>query len=179
VASWLVARDISQRVELDVRPIRLCSLCIHCGEDAPPATTLTGDAPSQHLMRPVQSASRRVRVTQKTTRLTSLLVNSAPVLSGAQYSSSLLQEASPARRGYEDLGHQGTRILPQQQTFVAPSAIFFMSMGPPVGAQYLCACPPSAIKGKACDVTHKLNLSGSLRHSQVHTSSQAIHHTVE
>jgi hypothetical protein len=54
-----VARDVSQRAEPDVRPIQLFSLCIYCGEDAPPATTLTGDAPSQHLMRPVQSAGRR------------------------------------------------------------------------------------------------------------------------
>jgi hypothetical protein len=57
--AWLVARDISQRAEPDVRPIRLYSLCIYCREDALPATTLTGDAPSQHLMRPVQSADRR------------------------------------------------------------------------------------------------------------------------
>jgi hypothetical protein len=99
-----------------------------------------------------------VRVTQQTARLTSLLANSAPVPSDAQYPSSLLHEASPARRGYGDLGRQGTRRLPQQQILVAPSAIFFMSLGPHVGAQYLCACPPSAIKGEACDVTHKLNL---------------------
>jgi hypothetical protein len=46
---WLV----SQRAEPHVRPMRLCNLCIYCGEDAPPATTLTGDTPSQHLMRPV------------------------------------------------------------------------------------------------------------------------------
>jgi hypothetical protein len=58
-AAWLVARDISQRAEPDVRPIQLCSLCIYCGEDAPPATTLTCDTPSQHLMRPVQSVGRQ------------------------------------------------------------------------------------------------------------------------
>jgi hypothetical protein len=39
--------------------MRLCSLCIYCGEDAPHATTLIGDVPSQHLMCPVQSAGRR------------------------------------------------------------------------------------------------------------------------
>jgi hypothetical protein len=54
-----VARDISQRVEPDARSIQPCSLCIYCGEDAPPATTLTGDVPTRHLMRPVQSAGRR------------------------------------------------------------------------------------------------------------------------
>ena len=58
-AAWLMARDISQRAEPDVKPIKPCSLCIYCGEDAPPATTLTGDVPSQHLMCPVQSAGRR------------------------------------------------------------------------------------------------------------------------
>jgi hypothetical protein len=57
-AAWLVAHDISQRAKPYVRPIQLCSLCIYCGEDAPPATMLTDDTPSQHLMRPVQSASR-------------------------------------------------------------------------------------------------------------------------
>jgi hypothetical protein len=54
-----VARNVSQRAEPDERPMRLCSLCIYCGEDVSPATTLTCDAPSQHLMCPVQSAGRR------------------------------------------------------------------------------------------------------------------------
>jgi hypothetical protein len=68
------------------------------------------------------------------------------------------QEASPVRQGYVDLGRQGTRRLPRQQTLEDPSTIFFMSLGPHVGAQSLCACPPSAIKGEACDVTHTRNL---------------------
>jgi hypothetical protein len=85
------------------------------------------------------------------------------VPSVALYSSSLLQEASPARRGYADLGRQGTRRLHRQQTLVAPSAIFFMSLGPHVGAQCLCACPPLAIKGEACDVTHTDNFRSHLR----------------
>jgi hypothetical protein len=66
---------------------------------------------------------------------------------------SLLQEASPARQRYIDLGRQDTRGLPRQQIFIVPSVIFSMSLGPHVGAQRLCACPPSAIKGEACDVT--------------------------
>jgi hypothetical protein len=108
-------------------------------------------------------------------RLSSLLANSASVPSDALCSSSLLQEASPARRGYADLGRQDTRRLPQQQTLVALSAIFFMSLGPHVGAQYLCACPPSAIKGEAYDVTQRHNLGltilDSTLDSQAHTSS--------
>jgi hypothetical protein len=57
-----------------------------------------------------------------------------------------------------------------------------MSLGPPVGAQYLCACPPLAIKGEACDVTHGLNLGGgsifegtqSFRLTQTLTSSYKL-----
>jgi hypothetical protein len=58
-AAWLVARDISQQGEPDVRPLKPRGLCIYCGEDAPPATMLTGDVPSRHLMRPVLFAGRR------------------------------------------------------------------------------------------------------------------------
>jgi hypothetical protein len=56
---WVLAHDISQWAEPGVRPIQLCSFCIYYGEDTPPATMLTGDAPSQHLMCPVQSTGRR------------------------------------------------------------------------------------------------------------------------
>jgi hypothetical protein len=95
--------------------------------------------------------------------------------SGALCSSSLLQEASPARRGYADLGRQGTRRLLRQQTFVAPSATFFMSLGPHVGAQYLCACPPSAIKGEACDVTTRTQSTKVIhRSTQTLTSSYKL-----
>jgi hypothetical protein len=50
------------------------------------------------------------------------------------------------------------RRLSRQQTLEDPSTIFFMFLGAHVGAQCLCACPPSAIKGEACDVTHTRNL---------------------
>jgi hypothetical protein len=77
---------------------------------------------------------------------------------------SLLQEASPARRRYTNLGRWDTRGLPWQQIFfIVLSVIFSMSMGPHVGVQYLCACPPSAIKGEACDVTHIRNIRTHLR----------------
>jgi hypothetical protein len=53
-----VAHDVSQRAVPNVRPITSRSPYIYCGEDALPATTLTGDVPSRHLMRPVQSTGR-------------------------------------------------------------------------------------------------------------------------
>jgi hypothetical protein len=58
-AAWLVPRDISRRAEPDVRPLKPRGLCIYCGENVLPATILTDDVPSQHLMRPIHSAGRR------------------------------------------------------------------------------------------------------------------------
>jgi hypothetical protein len=126
----------------------------------PPATALTSDVPSQHLMRPVPShpLAGGVKVIQQAARLLGLLADSAPVPSGALYPSSLPQEASPVCQGYADLGCQDTRRLSRQQILDDPSTIFFISLGPHVGAQSLCACPPSVMKGEACDVTHTRNL---------------------
>jgi hypothetical protein len=60
---------------------------------------------------------------------------------------------TPKIRRSRASGHKG---LPRQQIFIVPSVIFSMSLGPHVGAQYLCTCPPSAIKGEACDVTRQI-----------------------
>jgi hypothetical protein len=54
-----MARDISQRAEPDIRPLKPRGLCIYCGDDVSPSTMLTDDVPSQHLMCPVHSAGRR------------------------------------------------------------------------------------------------------------------------
>jgi hypothetical protein len=93
------------------------------------------------------------------------------------YSSSRLQEASPVRQGYADLGRQGTRRLSRQETLVAPSPIFFMFLGSHVGAQCLCACPPSAIKGEACDVTHTHNLRTHLRLANSYKLTSNTYHS--
>jgi hypothetical protein len=99
-AARLVAHDISRPTESDVRPLRSHGLRIYCGEDAPPATRPTDDVPPRYLMRPVHSAGRR----RQTARLSNLSSNNAPVPCGASCSLSLLQEASPTRRKYTDLG---------------------------------------------------------------------------
>jgi hypothetical protein len=158
-----VARNISQQAEPDARSIQSCSLCIYCGQDAPPATTLTGDVPSRHLMRPVPSAGRRSQTHPADDASDQ---SSGKQCARAERRAVLIFPSTrsfPCTRGYADLGCQGTRRLPRQQTLVAPSAIFFMSLGPHIGAQCLCACPPSAIKGEACDVTHTRNLRSHLR----------------
>jgi hypothetical protein len=66
---------------------------------------------------------------------------------GALCSSSLIREASPARRGYTDLGCQGARRLLQRRTFVAPSAISVMSLGPYVELSTFVHAPFSYKRG--------------------------------
>jgi hypothetical protein len=158
-----VARDISQQSEPDARSIQPCSLYIYYGEDAPPATTLTGDVPSRHLMRPVPSAGRQCQTHpaddtshQSTGKQCARVERRAVLIYPSTRSFSCMPRIRRSRAS-------GARRLPRQQTLVAPSAIFFMSLGPPVGAQHLCACPPLAIKGEACDVTHTRNLRSYLR----------------
>jgi hypothetical protein len=56
---WLVARDISQRVEPDVRPLDHADSAFIAERTRRLSTLLTGDVPPQYLLRPVHSAGRR------------------------------------------------------------------------------------------------------------------------
>jgi hypothetical protein len=57
-ATWLVARDISQRAEPDVRPLGRAVSAFIAERMRRLSTLLTGDVPLQHLMRPVHFADR-------------------------------------------------------------------------------------------------------------------------
>jgi hypothetical protein len=56
---WLVAHDISQRAEPNVRPLGRAVYAFIAERTRRLSTLLTGDVPSQNLMRPVHSAGRR------------------------------------------------------------------------------------------------------------------------
>jgi hypothetical protein len=58
-ATWLVARDISQQAEPDVRPLGRAVFAFIVERTRRLSTLLTGDVPPQHLMRPVHSIGRR------------------------------------------------------------------------------------------------------------------------
>jgi hypothetical protein len=57
-ATWLVARDISQRTEPDVRPLGHTVSAFIAERTRLLSTLLTGDVPPQHLMCPVHSTGR-------------------------------------------------------------------------------------------------------------------------
>jgi hypothetical protein len=58
-ATWLVARDISQRAEPDVRPLGRAVSAFIAERTRRLSTLLTGDVPPRHLMCPIHSAGRR------------------------------------------------------------------------------------------------------------------------
>jgi hypothetical protein len=176
-ATWLIVRDVGQRAEHDVRALGRATSAFIAERTCRLSTLLTGDVPPLHLLRHVHSASRR-RQGHPT--------DGAPVQSVAETMRScctmhcthpLYEKLPPAHRGYTNLGCQGARRLLQQQVLVATSAMF---LGPHVGAQYSCTCPPLAIKGEAYDITtqaeslgldpshtRQLKLSSNTTHSGV------------
>jgi hypothetical protein len=170
-AVWLVARDISQRARPNVRPITPCSLCIYCGDDAPPATMLTSDVLSQHLMCPIQSAGRRrqgrpadgtpIQSSDKqyarAERHTELIIPSARSL-----------PCTPKTRRSRVSGHK--KIAPAANVCSPKCYVLYVPGLTCRGSGTLCM-PPSAIKGEACDVTRQIQ---SQAHSDTHKFIQAL-----
>jgi hypothetical protein len=162
--------------------MRLCSLCIYCGEDVPPATTLTGDAPSQHLMRPVQSAGRRRQghpaddapdqsIGKQCARAKRRIVPITPSL--RSFPCTLRIRRSRAS------GHK--KITPAANIGGSKRYILYVSGPTCRGQAPLCMPPFNYKRGGMRRYTGRPGhpILGSLRHSQVHTSSQTIHLTVE
>jgi hypothetical protein len=131
----------------------LCSLCIYCREDAPPATTPIGDAPSQHLMRHVQSAGRRRQghpadgapdqsVGKQCARAKRRTVPITP--------STRSFPCTPRIRRSRASGHK--KIAPAANIGGSKSYILYVPGPTCRGPAPLCM-PPLAIKGEACNVT--------------------------
>jgi hypothetical protein len=164
---WLVVRDISQRAVHDARPITPCSPCIYCGEVAPPATTLTGDVPPQHLMCPVQSTGRQRQghpadgapvqsVDKQCARVEWRTVVIIP--------STRSFPCTPRIHRSRMSGHK--KMIPEAN-ICNPKCYILYVPGPTCRGPVPLCMPPLAIKGEACDVTNrsKLPLTQTLTNS--------------
>jgi hypothetical protein len=168
--------------------MRLCSLCIYCGEDAPPATTLTGDAPSRHLMHPIQSADRRRQghpadgvpdqsVGRQCARAERRTVPITHSTRSFPCTPRIWRSRAP--------GHK--KITPAANIGGSKRYILYVPRPTCWGPVPLCMPPFNYKRGGMRRYTQAGSdrlrsghtILGSLRHSQVHTSSQAIYHTVE
>jgi hypothetical protein len=130
--------------------------CIYCRENAPPATTLIGDVPSQHLMRPVHSAGRRRQ---------GHLADGAHVQSVVKQCVRAMRRTVliiPSTRSFPCTPRiRRSRMLGQKK--IAPAASICSSKcyihyvpGPTCWGSVPLCMPPSAIKGEACGVTRQI-----------------------
>jgi hypothetical protein len=173
--AWLVARDISQRAEPDVRPLGRAVSAFIADRMRHLSTLLTGDVPPQHLMHPVHSAGRW---------------RQGHPADGAPVQSIVKQCVRAARRTVSIIPYtrsfpcmpilrrsrmSGARRLLERQTLVAPSTTSVMFLGPHIGAQYPCACPLGYKRG-GMQRYNTGSFRPNLDSSQV---SIAIQHTVE
>jgi hypothetical protein len=114
-ATWLVARDISQRAEPDVRPLDRADSAFITERTRHMSTLLTSDVPPQHLLRPVHSTGRRRQGhLADDSPVQSIVETVRPCCTMHCAHHPLYEKLPPAHRGYADLGCQGTRRLPQQ-----------------------------------------------------------------
>jgi hypothetical protein len=175
-ATWPTACDISQRAEPDVRPPS-CAASVFIADKA---RRLTSDVPPRHLMRPAHSAVRRrpVHSTSKQRVASALMrpVHSAGRRHAHAAACTILiitranrgsYRCVPTLRGLRTSRRQ--KISQVSPALVAPCISSIVSLGPHVGAQQPCMCPPWAIKGRAHDVTRHTNLD-----SQTHKFIQAL-----
>jgi hypothetical protein len=144
-----------------------------------PTTTLTGNVPSQHLMCPVQSAGRRRQGHP---------ADGAPVQSVDKQCARAVRSTMliiPSTRSF----HYTSRIRISWKSGhkkIAPAANICSSKcyiryvpGPTCRGSVPLCMPPFSYKRGGMRRYKRDPILGSLRHSRVLTSSQAIHHTVE
>jgi hypothetical protein len=151
-ATWLVARDISQRAEPDVRPLGRTISAFIAERTCRLSTLLIGDVPPQHLIRLVHSAGRW---------------HQGHPADGAPVQSIVKQCARAARRTVSIIPYTrsfpGTPILCRSQmsghkkiaraTNISSSKYYIRYVPGPTcrGLVPLCM-PPLAIKGEAYNV---------------------------
>jgi hypothetical protein len=130
-ATWLIVRDIGQRVEHDVRALGRTASAFIAERTRRLSTLLTGEVPPRHLLCPVHSAGRRRQGHPADGAPIQSVTETVCPCCAVHCTHPLYEKLPPARRGYTDLGCQGARRSLQQQVLVVTSAMF---LGSHVGA---------------------------------------------
>ena len=113
-AAWLVARDISQQAEPDVRPLKPCGLCIYCGEDAPPVHPANRRCAASAFIvtYPLSwQAASRPSCRRRACPVHCQTVRPCCKVHYVHHHLCVAREATPARQYHADRGCQGARRL--------------------------------------------------------------------
>jgi hypothetical protein len=157
-ATWLVAHDISQRAEPDVRPLGRAVSALIAERTRRLSTLVTGDVPPQHLMRLVHSAGTRRQghpadgapvqsIVKQCTRAARRTVLNIP------YARSF--PCTPRLRRSQTSGHK--KIAPAANISSSKYYICYVP-GPTCWGSVPLYMPPLAIKGEACNVTKRAHM---------------------
>jgi hypothetical protein len=181
-ATWPAARDVSQRMELDVRSPG----CVAPAFIADKARRLTCNVPPRHLMRPVHSAVRRRPVHSTSKQCAASAFNeTCPCrwqaarpydhVHCAHHLSYVARQASSARQCCADRGYQGARRLHWGTSISCSGYSIHYVPRPTCRGSAPLYVPPLSYKREGTQRynTHSLRLLDS----QVHTSSQAQYST--
>jgi hypothetical protein len=141
-ATWLVAHDISQRAEPDVRPLGRAVSAFIAERTRRLSTLLTGDVPPQHLMHAVHSTGRRRQ---------GYPADGAPVQSIVKqcaYAAWRTVCIIPYTRSFPCTPMLcrsrmlGFKKIAPTTSISSPSTISIVFLCPHVGAHFPCTCPP-------------------------------------
>jgi hypothetical protein len=152
-ATWLVARDISQRPEPDVRPLGHAVSAFIAERTRRLSTLLTGDVPPQYLIHPVHSTGRRrqghpaddapvqsiVKQCARAARRTVLII---PYMRSFPCTPMLRRSQTPRHK----------KIAPAANRSSAKYYVCYVP-GPTCRGSVSLYMLPLAIKGEACNVT--------------------------
>jgi hypothetical protein len=136
-ATWLVARDISQRAEPDVRPLDHADSTFIAERTRRLSTLLTGDMPPQHLLRPVHSAGRRRQDYPADGTPVQSINETVRPCCAVHCAHHPLYEKLPLHVVTTQIsGVRAHEDCSSSKYLVAPSTTSAMFLGPHVGAQY-------------------------------------------
>jgi hypothetical protein len=152
-ATWLVARDISQCVEPDVRPLGRTVSTFIVERTHRLSTLLTGDVPPQHLMRPVHSAGRWREGHPSDGAPVQSIVKQCAHAARHTVSIILYTRSFPCTPILRRSRMSGRKKIARSANISSSKYYIRYVPGPTCRGSVPLYMPPLAIKGEACNVT--------------------------
>jgi hypothetical protein len=152
-ATWLVARDVSQRAEPDVRPLGRAVSAFIAGRTHRLSTLLTDDVPRQHLMRPVHSTGRRRQGHPADSVPVQSIIKQCARAAGCTVSIIACARSYPCTPILHRSQMSGRKKIALGASIGSSKYYICYVPGPTCRGSVPLYVPPIVIKGEACNVT--------------------------
>jgi hypothetical protein len=152
-ATWLVARDVSQRAEPDVRPLGRAVSAFIAERTRRLSTLLTDDVPPQHLMRSVHSDGRRHQGHPADSVPVQSIVKQCARAARCTVSIIVCARSFPCTPILRRSRMSGRKKIAPAANIGSPKYYICYVPGPTCRGSVPLYVPPLVIKGEACNVT--------------------------